>query len=222
MQRVPYKQIGAKLGKTDLACRLHFHQMLTAKRSPETQPGRSIVFLSSEHSPEVHRLLPRNSNVHGGLPYVPHVGDLLPPSATALSLAVQPPPMHHRARSFPGMSPESGDLWQTLEPSYPVQNRNVDLNKLEMIYNECRMDFWSTVAAKYAGAQVSASELEQAFFRRGSVSEPIRPSITHHDRGILPSSNGTVWNHLPPLHSRRHSAASLGKCSVESLLNHNH
>lgn len=235
MQRVPYKQIATKLGKTDLACRLHFHQMSMAKRNPSTQPGRSIVFLSSEHLPEVHHLAPRGNNGSAtcSSSHDSKVRGILQPNSSTMTLITDSDQaLHHRSSSFPEYSTTSNRLWQPASLSCTDQGRragsNVDMRRLRTIYRECASDFWSNIAEKYSGAQLSASDLEQAFFDAQNLRASEEPPC--HSSLLLPAIELTypspVYEQGPfsetrPSFERRHSTVSAnGKCSVESLLNH--
>lgn len=232
MERLPYKHIGAKLGKTDLACRLHFHQMVMAKRTPSTPAGRSIVFLSSEHPPEVHRLAPANTSGALKLPSM-HLQSPSKPvhavSGQSTMHQLNEQSGHRRSISWSGTSTPIADSWHPTTPPYhSYRDRRattpVDLGKLNNIYQEHAEDFWSTIAAKYSGHEhLTPSELELAFFSARVSERRDLPSI------VLSSSNSPeVYeidkdigsNASETTISSSNRLSIVGKCSVEALLNH--
>lgn len=236
LDRVPYKQIGAKLGKTDLACRLHFHQMVMAKRTPQTQPGRSIVFLSSEHPPEVHHLAPTSTSLKCASS-TPGFATSRDPTTTndgcATMRQLHDLPHHRRSASFPYADPSHYSAWQPAASPYSsTQHRSppgpVDLGRLGNIYREHAGDFWSTIAAKYSGgANLTPSELETAFLNARSLDDNVfdislaNQSSDRSDASFLSRDVSESPNLLHLRHVRSSSDMSIaGKCSVESLLNH--
>ncbi|AEO57266.1 hypothetical protein MYCTH_2061546 [Thermothelomyces thermophilus ATCC 42464] len=66
MQKMPYKHIAAHLKKTELACRLHYHQLSHGsnrrKRTTSTSSGSS----NSSHSPVLQTSMPSPIREHGG------------------------------------------------------------------------------------------------------------------------------------------------------------
>lgn len=240
LQRIPYKQIGARIGKTDLACRLHFHQMVMAKRTPETAPGRSIVFLSSEHPPEVHRLAPLQAShaASEALSAVYHEDRPTTINHLQPSPSFHREPMHRRSYSTPHIRHNGTTGWQPAASPYPnAQSADsspnmVDLTRLNNIYQQHAGGFWSTIAEKYSGGTpLNPSELEQAFIHGRRVEECSTglpriqlsasvppPSIIVESPPISPDKRHIRGSS----HVRSRSSASsiAGKCSVESLLNH--
>lgn len=231
LERVPYKQIGARIGKTDLACRLHFHQMVMAKRTPETPPGRSIVFLSSEHPPEVHRLAPTHPAANASMALSTIYSSNNSPDANH-----RRDPFHRRSLSSPHSNHNHSEGWRPVASPYADLDRRrqvldkVDLGRLNNIYQEHAGDFWSTIAAKYSGGSGhSPFELEHAFLHARSADEVGAENLGFNFTLTEPPENGFESREhspnavqLPELrHVRSSSDTSIvGKCSVESLLNH--
>ena len=229
LDRVPYKQIGAKLGKSDLACRLHFHQMVTAKRTPETPAGRSIVYLSSEHPPEVHRLAPSRSTTNSKVPTFQLSSPIKSPrkSKTQFTMnQLRPPHEHHRSLSWSNSGmlsrAEGSDLLPSLDPRHQRRSStSVDIHKLSDIYQEHASTFWSNIAAKYSGNdELSAYDLEFAFLNAYSSIDRDQESdvvsqLTPDNYFTSARSTGGQATLRPP--SR--SPSIMGRCSVESLLN---
>ncbi|KAH6839547.1 hypothetical protein B0I37DRAFT_236281 [Chaetomium sp. MPI-CAGE-AT-0009] len=67
MQKMPYKHIATYLKKTELACRLHYHQLSHGsnrrKRTTSMSSGSS-----NSHSPVLHTSMPSPIHEHGGAP----------------------------------------------------------------------------------------------------------------------------------------------------------
>lgn len=239
VQGIPYKKIGERIGKTDLACRLHYHQMVTAKRTPETAPGRSIVFFSSEHPPEVHRLAPLQSTLatSTALSLVCNPDRLSVSNNSEPGSRLQREPMHRRSYSSPQINHDGGASWQPIASPYSDRQAAqqtpsmVDMSRLNTIYKQHANDFWSTIAEKYSGgSSLNPLELEQAFLQGQFVEEssPEIPRITLSS-SVPPITTTRSPDVSPDIryahefsHVRSSSAASsiAGRCSVESLLNH--
>jgi hypothetical protein len=85
-RRVPYKRIAAELGKSELACRLHFHQVTVARQRsspPMTDPIPAIEFdltpplvhrSSSPNTPALSQDLLKPAPVHP----LPSISSMLP------------------------------------------------------------------------------------------------------------------------------------------------
>lgn len=204
-----------------------------AKKTPQAQPGRSIVFLSSEHPPEVHRLTPSTS-------YSSSSNVFRSPSPSYHPLTensnLSPPrnnyPSLRTSNSYPRMDniPQSC-TWQPAASPYAsyhqsMQERgSVDIERLNNIYKEHASGFWSTIAAKYSVMdRLTPYELEHAFFSRIAAEEASTVNLMSNS---LP--NQSTASMLPrsvspsPMYLRQDqesNAANIGRCSVESLLNH--
>lgn len=203
-----------------------------AKRTPQTPAGRSIVFLSSEHPPEVHRLTPANTS--SALRYSSM--HLLSPSKHPESVSGQSTMHqlsgefgHRRSTSWSETSTLTPERW--LSPTLSCQSfkerratTSVDLDKLNDIYQEYAEDFWSAIAAKYSGHdQLTPSELELAFLSARTTENRELPSI------VLSSADSPKTYHVEEdtypermqIDATQGSSdlSIAGKCSVESLLN---
>lgn len=165
---MPYKDIGMKLGKTDLACRLHYHQMVITKKTPHTQPGRSIVYLSSEHPPEIHHLgrpiFPSTNSLSQ-----PYVAPQTPSSSSGVLSAEDGQSLttfdsQHSATLIPGAFSESGAS-DTLSPTDRLRTdhqASADMRDLKDTYRQHATTFLANLTAQYSEAfQLTASELEQ-------------------------------------------------------------
>lgn len=211
-----------------------------AKKTPEAPAGRRIVFLSSEHPPEIHRLGPSQSSVSTSAATSP-VCDYNRPSTSSSSIQSMPSqqrePMHRRSYSFPPILPDWASDWQPAASPYcssetgPRTPTMVDMGRLKCIYKQHANDFWSTIAEKYSdGPSLDPSELEHAFFRgqSGEESSPeipriiVSPRFTSDTFLKVPEMSPDVRHARRSSHTRSSSAASsiAGRCSVEALLNH--
>lgn len=167
---MPYKHIATQLKKTELACRLHYHQLSfgsKSRRHPSMSPYDRQSAPPSEkfrrETPTPQRQLPSFS----------------PPSS--------PPDNIEYSSSDPSKTPQ---IQKTLLPK-PVTNIHrrdstplrlvtemdrlhetrqfVDMAKLDRIYEEHRLHFWSTIARSY-GCNLSPATLEEAWCRAHAMS----------------------------------------------------
>lgn len=242
LDRVPYKQIGARIGKTDLACRLHFHQMVMAKKTPGTAPGRSIIFLSSEHPPEVHRLTPMDSTSAASmaLSAICENDDLPVEDSTCDGPRLYGPSICRRSHSTPHMEHDRLADWQPVASPYTNHRKRIDgelpgpLDLLRGIdvYKQRANDFWSTVPNRYKSRAGSPSpRLGPAFLRSDPIDveerTPLLPRITltPSEPTSITSPSQIIPRDTPRPHGSRHSrsisdTSIAGRCSVEALLNH--
>lgn len=204
-----------------------------AKRTPQTPAGRSIVFLSSEHPPEVHRLTPANTSSNLKFSTM----HLLSPSKAPDSVSGQSTMhqlsgqfSHRRSTSWSETSTSTSESWLSPTPSCQSfrdrrANTSVDLGKLNNIYQEHAEDFWSTIAAKYSGQdQLTPSELELAFFSSRATESRDLPLIvlSSADSPETYYAEEDVYSDTSLLKAAPsgNDLSIAGKCSVESLLNH--
>lgn len=212
--------------------------MVMAKRTPEAAPGRSIVFMSSEHPPEVHRLAPIQSTLAASAALSSICdSDRLTVNNSMQSGSSRPrEPMHQRSYSSPQINHNRTPAWQSVTSPYSRPQTvsaestpsMVDLSRLNNIYKQHAADFWSSIAEKYSGGPtLDPSELEQAFLSAQRVEDSsseipritlsVPPSATIASPDRFPARS----RHRGSSHIRSDSAASsiAEKCSVESLLN---
>lgn len=67
LQKMPYKHIAAHLKKTELACRLHYHQLCHGSNRRKRTTSMSSGSSTGGHSPVLHATIPSPINEHGGL-----------------------------------------------------------------------------------------------------------------------------------------------------------
>lgn len=179
---MPYKHIAAHLKKTELACRLHYHQMsYGANRRKRTD---SISSTSSCTSAVGGRDVTPENTLYTHLSPVPS-----PPSSPEYTtgkpacdsnysqLSRAHAPILPKPDTSPSRSLQSTpvDLAKSLhldtsctisQPHKPVENpAYIDPARLRAIYDAHRSSFWSMIALEYSrDAVFSGRQLEEAFF----------------------------------------------------------
>ncbi|KAL2004256.1 hypothetical protein VTN02DRAFT_4771 [Thermoascus thermophilus] len=166
LHKTPYKHIAAHLKKTELACRLHYHQMSyganrrrrtesrsSASSCPSAVGGRDVTPVPSPpSSPEYPAGKPACSPAHA--PILPRPDTS--PSRSLRSTPVDPAKFLHLDTSCPISQPhKSADNPASIDPA-----------RLRAIYDAHRSSFWSMIALEYSrDAAFSGRQLEEAFFQ---------------------------------------------------------
>ncbi|KAK8065756.1 hypothetical protein PG997_012503 [Apiospora hydei] len=203
LQKMPYKHIAAHLKKTELACRLHYHQLShgsnrrkrttsmssTRYHDPPRLPGSSGSY--GPHSPSQIQLPSIMTNSTDASPRLPAI--LPKPVAMSMSQLGYPTPTSETSRAlapspFPQQTPASHNPALRLDCSMPQPptHVNVDLPRLHSIYAAHRNSFWGAVANDY-GTGASPAILEQAWkssMVNGPAHTPITPTTSPNDRDI--------------------------------------
>ncbi|MCJ1476426.1 hypothetical protein MMC13_005092 [Lambiella insularis] len=171
LHKMPYKHIAAHLQKTELACRLHYHQLsfgtkrrkrnssissarsacssTTAQESNSLRNQRPLPALSPPNSPESY-------NPNSALAQSPHNPVPILPKPIARA--------QHVMQSTNSLHLITQDIERFEERS------RVNKDRLAHIYEAHRTHFWSTIARDY-GDNVSPSLLEDVWRR-----DCVRPS----------------------------------------------
>ncbi|KAK8058595.1 hypothetical protein PG994_009043 [Apiospora phragmitis] len=188
LQKMPYKHIAAHLKKTELACRLHYHQLSHEDVSRSTSPpGSSGSY--GPHSPSQIQLPSIMTNSTDTSPRLPAI--LPKPVAMSMSQLGYPTPTSETSRTlapspFPQQTPASYNPALRLDCSMPQPPTQVDLPRLHSIYAAHRGSFWCAVANDY-GTGASPAVLEQAW-KSSMVNvpahTPITPTTSPNDRDI--------------------------------------
>lgn len=174
MRKMPYKHIAAQLRKTELACRLHYHQLsLGGKRRPRgtsvsssgsTDRGASIPPLDQtrESTPQRHLpvySIPRSpedsSRNHEGASCSPH---------NHIPILPRPAPTSQRATDHT----KSLHLITADIDGFGSQ-QNINMKHLDKVYDAHRLNFWSMIARSY-GCNLSPAVLEDAWKQAHCVS----------------------------------------------------
>lgn len=201
---MPYKHIAAHLKKTELACRLHYHQMLSGggrRRRTES------VSSTSSNEPVVSGSMPIHS----------------PPSSPELAEQNEVR-SGHRDRT---RAPQRGLV--SLLPKIATNNDQtkprIDYARLHRLYELHRDAFWARIAADYAqdAEFVSPRDLEAAFLHRTSPQSPPTPGPSPEPAdfpGPARVCHGfQAINQTPPAGSSPSTSLSPAeRCSVSALL----
>ena len=164
---MPYKHIAAQLKKTELACRLHYHQLsFGGKRrrrgtsvssvpsmdrgvssspydqTPESTPQRQLPAYSPPRSPDdkPRTLEPTTRSSYNHIPILP-----------------KPVPATQRAADqVKSLRLVTADI-----DGFGAK-QNIDMERLDRIYDSHRLHFWSMIARSY-GRNLSPAVLEDAW-----------------------------------------------------------
>lgn len=177
MQKMPYKHIAAHLKKTELACRLHYHQLshgshrrkrnnsvssTTSTSSTGTSAAYGMVAEQDAYSQSSRHSSPMS---YTGSPHV-RAGSVSNSPGRSQHKILLPKPRTLTPCGSP--EPYSG---LRINTEVTHQPKTVDTDRLRSIYEARRQQFWATVAADY-GADVSPAQLEE-IWRNGS--NAVRP-----------------------------------------------
>lgn len=184
MQKMPYKHIAAHLKKTELACRLHYHQLShgSHRRKRTSSVSSSTSCSSAGQSPAYsqaadHDMYYQSSRDGSPLSYTggsPHV--------RAASIGASPGRSQHKIllpKPRPMTPRESPEPHNGLRINTEVvhQPKIVDTDRLRAIYEARRQQFWATVAADY-GTDVSPAQLEEIWRTGSNVVRPPTPDAS--------------------------------------------
>jgi hypothetical protein len=202
---MPYKHIAAHLQKTELACRLHYHQMTFGNNRRRRTSSASSVRTSASLVPNSD-----SCNTPEGRPVRMPPGSSPPstprmagnsPRATRTDARLlrnddcdDSTSTHSSENGMTGLLPPPTEFGKTLrlDTAFAMpsdirrsKKQNIDFTRLHSIYAANRHAFWSSIASQYSADQyVSPSQLEQAFF-----SEHRANSI--YGASLLPTPNAT-------------------------------
>ncbi|KAI9801876.1 MAG: hypothetical protein M1833_002190 [Piccolia ochrophora] len=215
LQKMPYKHIAAHLRKTELACRLHYHQLShgTTRRkraasvSSSASSGQSPVTPEQRMSPEVDfvtsAITPDTGSpidVSHFQPWKSRPGSI---STSPLSTQKSLPPLKPASqmpqvplRFQAGKQSLRLDCTVATQPAVPAVNQD----RLRQIYEAHRSGFWKMVAAEYGegidptvleeswkkGAMFSAATSDSTLKRRESYSAPSSHKLGPSAMSVLP------------------------------------
>jgi hypothetical protein len=162
---MPYKHIAAHLKKTELACRLHYHQLSHGnhrRRRQSTSTNSSTSSTSSRYSInqlplpgfDQHTLASQSHGTTNGY----HIGP-----STYSTMHLSPGRVQHKlllpkpSTLTPDSSPDR--LQGIRMDGSMMPQPSVDQDRLHSIYNNHRGTFWSAIAAEY-GNNLSPGQLE--------------------------------------------------------------
>ena len=247
--KMPYKHIAAQLRKTELACRLHYHQMSygsnrrkrgasvsSLNSSASYTPASSVQDPSPGHTPYCSTPMTSPSTSPRSLPS--QVSDSLasPPLYQGPQLPLLPKPLTLDGRpTLPRPSEWSNDFKVKTDLKLPsasevLRSPPIDPSRLRDLYEAHRQTFWSQIANQYSPhAQVSASELETAFFTGHNVAGGQPPTPELSPKGPMSAFNPMLsaiephafsgFNAVPCSKMIGSPPGMSRKCAVNELLN---
>jgi len=194
---MPYKHIASQLKKTELACRLHYHQLshgsnrrkrANSMTSSAGSKTTSPVLSTAIRSPiEEHAIMEGHSPSCSTCSPSAPANVQLPPPFSLLSRAVSPPRAHHdlvailpqpthprRANSDSANTP---NLRLDCGVVDSLTTSSIDKERLLKVYETHRASFWNIVAAEYGGG-ASPAILEEAWKLGVVVNGPPTPCIS--------------------------------------------
>jgi hypothetical protein len=204
---MPYKHIASHLKKTELACRLHYHQLSHgSNRRKRTNSITSSGTASTVQSPIIQHAMPSPIQENGSphphspptftkSPESPHVQ--LPTASTLLprSTSNSPPRvLNHPVAILPKPSSPRRAVSDSAAHNPPLRLdcdvvsgqmniSHIDKERLRHIYESHRASFWSIIAAEYGG-HVSPLLLEEAWKRGIATNAPPTPCISPNTQTV--------------------------------------
>ncbi|KAL9115688.1 MAG: hypothetical protein Q9227_000056 [Pyrenula ochraceoflavens] len=194
MHKMPYKHIAAHLHKTELACRLHYHQMSYGSNrrkrtgsmsstcsAPSYTPIPDMREASPDHHPYVlSPVASPPSSPDSSYKLAPFAAS--PPLQQKAHVPILPKPVTSESRQLlPSVALNKGLRLDTSfatpadSPAYKL--KQIDGSRLRTLYSAHRNSFWNTIAAQYsAESPFTASELEDAFFATFKANPIVRGS----------------------------------------------
>ncbi|PGH07373.1 hypothetical protein AJ80_08014 [Polytolypa hystricis UAMH7299] len=210
LHKMPYKHIAAHLRKTELACRLHYHQMsYGSNRRRRTDSVSSTVSTYTNMSGSQEPL-----DYKPAMRYSTPLSPPSPPESISPGTSVSNSPQQSRAHipilpkpnssGFHSMQPTPVELNKSLrlDTSFVHINQRVsrsfnhsdhiDTMRLQGIYTTYRDSFWSLIANEYSkDSGISAQKLEEAFFEyvlaahRNRAASPPTPGPSPQDDRLV-------------------------------------
>lgn len=208
MHKMPYKHIAAHLQKTELACRLHYHQlsMGTKRRRRNSSVSSTKSFQRPSASHEAYEA-PQ-----------PHINTISPPDSpestfnenhkrTSMSYSpvnILPKPVNAAAQRVISNNHSLHLITQEVE-RFEEQSR-IDRLRLDRIYDAHRAEFWTRIAREY-GDDVHPAVLEEAWRQSvrasGNHYPPTPPSRSPESQKASPSALGSAFSEPKPTNAFR-------------------
>lgn len=234
LQKMPYKHIAAHLKKTELACRLHYHQLSHgSNRRKRTNSVTSSSAGSVMYSPVMQTSMPSPINEHTMQPVTPPTYSYSPQSPVHVQLPSASTLLHrpgsnspprtltHPVAILPKPSPPRRALSDSAAPlrldcdvaTSQLNISNVDKERLRHIYEAHRASFWGVIAAEY-GAGASPLLLEETWKRGIATNAPPTPCVSPDTQtvrsGAYQGYNTKPMHQLPtPVQENKSNATSI-------------
>ena len=163
---MPYKHIAAHLQKTELACRLHYHQLsFGTKRRRRTSSVSSVRSVCSTNSIDAGAIPQQQQRPLPALS-PPNSPESTPRGSTRSSSPHNPIPILPKpiAGPQPIIQPTNALRLITQDIERFEERSRINKDRLSRIYDAHRSHFWATIARDY-GDNVSAEVLEDVWRR---------------------------------------------------------
>ena len=164
--KMPYKHIAAHLQKTELACRLHYHQLsFGTKRRRRTSSVSSARSVCSTNSADVCAIPQQQQRPLPALS-PPDSPESTPRGSTRSSSPHNPVPILPKpiAGPQPILQPTNALRLITQDIERFEERSRINKDRLAQIYDAHRNHFWAMIARDY-GDNVSADVLEDVWRR---------------------------------------------------------
>ncbi len=247
LQKMPYKHIAAHLKKTELACRLHYHQLSHGSNRRKRTNSVTSSNGSSAHSPIMAASIPSPINENDMCSNSPPTYAYSPPPPVHVQLPAASTLLPRSASNSPvrTLSHPVAILPKPLAPRRPMTDAatnqplrldcdvvstqmdtsNVDKDRLRHIYEAHRTSFWSVIATEY-GAGVSPFLLEETWKRGIAANAPPTPCVSPDahvpSNGSYHNYNSKPAHQLPtPVQETKNSATSISSLlGIVRMLSH--
>ncbi|KAK6539243.1 hypothetical protein TWF694_009483 [Orbilia ellipsospora] len=191
-EKVAYKKIALQLNKTELACRLHFHQL----QRGSNRRRRNLSMSSSESATSLYPTSSYPTSNYGDIVRRSASPGGTPPAVDRRYRGSSFSPSHSRTQSWTS-SPSGFTARQLENPS------DIDYSRLSRLVEHHNRNMWAAVAADY-GEGVTPEFLESSWNRQQSVRQeyerksagtPPTPMVSPHAeaaqiaRGVSPSQS---------------------------------
>jgi hypothetical protein len=224
--KMPYKHIAAHLRKTELACRLHYHQLSMGnkrrRRGSSVSSAKSSV--SSRHSGEVHPSPQQHPPTQSPSPSPPlrnrSASDSHSPNNP---VRILPKPVVPQDSPLPGIN-HGVDPFEDRASQYKSPRpHGVNGDLLLRIYSHHRDRFWSAIAQDYGG-NIPPALLEAAWLNGEGQRHPPPPHTVGSAPAVLEPRlmEQPLENVFRPVMSRSACSGTMlanrGPCAISSLL----
>ncbi|KAB8294023.1 hypothetical protein EYC80_009482 [Monilinia laxa] len=235
LQKMPYKHIASHLKKTELACRLHYHQLSHGSNRRKRTNSITSSGSSTSESPILPLRLQSPMNEATLLPATPPTYSYSPqshhvqlPSASSLlscsasnspsrtpghPVAILPKPSTSR-RVIPDSAANQTLRLDCAMTSVPTTITSVDKERLRHVYEAHRNSFWNVIASEYGGG-ISPLLLEEAWKQGAASKGPPTPCVSPDTR--LPNLNRAGYKYNTQAPQRLPTPAQEAKNNATSI-----
>lgn len=172
MHKMPYKHIATTLKKTELACRLHYHQLAFGNKRRRRNHSSVTSLGSYVPSPVTPLEGPKHEIPQQPLPSLSSFATAETSKENNPSLNRSPqnhiPILPKPVSSRPGPPSSRGLRLITEDIDQYEKKPVIDIARLDKIYDAHRLHFWSMIARSY-GCNLSPATLEQAWCKAHNI-----------------------------------------------------